>query len=74
MFGLKDLSMNRLAMALLTVSAALLIIGFAAPEAGSISTLLTWLVGALMLLGIWTVVALELARRYFTPGGRGPGS
>lgn len=74
MFGLKDLSMNRLAMALLTLSAALLILAFAAPEVGSVTTLLTWLVGAVALFGVWAVVALEVARRYFTPGGRGPGS
>lgn len=68
MFGMKNLSTNRLAGSLLVVSAALLVLVFAAPEAGSVTTLLTWLIGALVLLGVWAVVALEVARRYFGGG------
>lgn len=65
MFGLKELSLNRLAMALMGVSAMLMLLGFAAPEDGSVSTLLTWLVGALLLIGVWVLMLLETLKRYF---------
>lgn len=68
MFGMKHLSSNRLAGSLLAVSAALVVLAFAAPEAGTVATLLTWLVGALVLVGVWAVVALEVLRRYFGAG------
>lgn len=64
MFGMKNLSTNRLAGSLLAVSTALLVLAFVAPEAASVATLLSWLVGALLLLGVWAVLALEVARRY----------
>lgn len=68
MFGLKELSLNKLATALMGVSAMLMLLGFAAPEDGSVSTLLTWLVGALLLLGVWVLMLLETLKRYFGPG------
>lgn len=67
MFGLKELSLNKLAMALMGVSAMLMLLGFAAPDDGSVSTLLTWLVGALLLLGVWVLMLLETLKRYFGP-------
>lgn len=69
MLGLKHLSINRLAVSLLAVSAALMVFAFAAPEGGSITGLLAWIVGALVLLGLWTVVALEVFKRRFGAGG-----
>lgn len=69
MFGLKELSMNKLAMALMGVSAMLMVLGFAAPEDGSVSNLVTWLVGALLLLGVWALMLLETLKRYFGAGG-----
>ncbi len=71
--GIKHLSANRLALALLLMSAALLLMGLTAPASGSVTTLITWLAGALVLLGVWAALALEVFRRYFTPGGGRPG-
>lgn len=67
MFGMKELSTRKLATALLTVSAALVVLGAALSPAdgASTSTLLSWLVGALALLGVWAVLLLEVGRRYF---------
>lgn len=69
MFGVTHLSNSSLAGSLLAVSAALIVLAFVAPEAGSVATLLGWIVGALVLAGVWAVVTLEVVRRYF--GGDG---
>lgn len=71
MFGLKSLSTNLLAGILLVVSALLMAFAFAAPEAGSVATLVMWLVSVLVLLGIWAVLLLEVGRRYFGSGSGG---
>lgn len=65
MFGLKQLSTNLLAGSLLVVSVLLMAFAFAAPEAGSVATLITWLASVLVMLGIWAVLVLEVGRRYF---------
>jgi hypothetical protein len=70
--GIKHLPANRLALTLLLVSAALLLMGLTAPVSGPVNTLILWLVGALVLLGVWVALALEAFRRYFTPGGGRP--
>lgn len=67
MFGLKDLSINRLAGGLLTVSAVLMVVAFAAPEDGSIATLIVWLSGALLILAVWALFVVETLKRYFGP-------
>lgn len=67
MFGLKELSLNRLTTAFMVVSAALLVLGLALVPAdgASISTLVLWIAGAIVLLGVWVVVAVEIWKRRF---------
>ena len=67
MFGLKELSINKLAMSLMGVSAVLMVVAFAAPKDGPTATLIAWLVCALALLAVWALVFLETLKRYFGP-------
>lgn len=73
MLGLKSLPTNKLTTAFMVVSAAMIVFALAlAPADGaSISAFVLWIVGALVLIGVWIAVGIEVTRRFFG-GGRNP--
>lgn len=72
--SLKKLSTRQVALALATVSAALLVLALAlVPAPGAtVPALLIWLVAALTLLGAWAMLLIEVLRRYFGGGKEEP--
>jgi hypothetical protein len=72
MFGLKHLPMNKLTTAFMAVSAAMVLfrLVLAPGDSATTTTQLTWIMGALVLIGLWIAVGFELARRFLgNPGG-----
>ena len=67
MLGLKNLSLDKLTTVFMVVSAAMMIFAVAGAAGGSASTtmLVVWIVAALVLLGVWAVIAIELCKRFF---------
>jgi hypothetical protein len=67
MLGLKNLSMNKLTTAYMVVSAAMIVFALAlAPaDSASVTAFVLWLAGALVLLGAWIAVGIEVFKRFF---------
>lgn len=65
--GLKNLALNKLTSAFMVISAAMMIFAVAGGAGGSSSTamLFIWIVCALVLFGVWVVVAYEIYKRFF---------
>ena len=72
MLGLKNLTFDRLTTAFMVISAAMMIFAVAGGAGGSSSTtmLLVWIVCALVLIGAWITVAVEIYKRFFGGGER----
>ena len=66
MLGLKNLTFDRLTTAFMVISAAMVIFALSG-SVGSPSTtmLFIWIVAALVLIGVWIAVAVELFKRFF---------
>ena len=73
MLGLKNLTFERLTTVFMVISAAMMIFALSG-SVGSPSTtmLFIWIVVALVLIGVWIAVAVELFKRFF--GGNDPSS
>lgn len=71
MLGLKNLPMNKLTTAFMVVSAAMVVFGIAlAPSDSASNTMFViWIVGALVLIGVWIAVGIEVVRRFIGGGG-----
>lgn len=71
MFGLKNLPMDKLTTAFMVVSAAMVVFGIALapPDSASNTMFVIWIVGALVLIGVWIAVGIEVVRRFFGGGG-----
>lgn len=72
MLGLKNLTMDKLTTAFMVISAAMAIFALSGAAGGSASTtmLFIWIVVALVLIGVWVAVAVEVFKRFFGSGGR----
>ena len=77
MLGLKNLPLNKLTTAFMVISAAMMIFALSGSVGGSPSTtmLFIWIAVALVLLGVWAAVAVEIFKRFFgrndSPGETG---
>ena len=73
MLGLKNLTFDKLTTVFMVISAAMVVFA-ASGSIGSPSTvmLFIWIVAALVLIGVWIAVAVELFKRFF--GGNDPSS
>jgi Sec-independent protein secretion pathway component TatC len=62
--GLKNISTSGLNKAFLVVSAAMVLIGLVLVpgDGASTTTLLIWIMGALVLIGMWIAIGFELVR------------
>ena len=61
MLGLKNLLMNKLSIAFMVVSAAMVIFAASAPaNSASTTTLFIWITCALVLIGVWIAIAVEV--------------
>lgn len=74
MLGLKNLPMNRLTTAYMVVSAAMIVFALALAPADSaaLTSFVLWILGALILIGVWVAVGVEISKRFF--GGSFGGS
>lgn len=72
MLGLKNLPMNKLTTAFMVVSTAMVVFALAlAPSDGaSTSTFIVWIAGALVLIGAWIAVVIEVFKRFLGGGAR----
>lgn len=72
MLGLKNLAMNKLTTAFMVVSAAMVVFGIALapPDSASNTMFVMWIVGALVLIGLWIAVGVEVIKRFFGDGGQ----
>lgn len=71
MLGLKNLPMNKLTTAFMVISAAMVIFAATAPaDSASTTMLFIWIVVALVLIGVWIAVAVEIYKRFFGSGRR----
>lgn len=69
MLGLKNLTMDRLTTAFMVISAAMVIFALSGSASSPSTTmLLIWIVSALVLIGVWIAVAVELYKRFFGGG------
>ena len=72
MLGLKNLTFERLTTVFMVISAAMMIFALSGSIASPSTTMLfIWIVAALVLIGVWTAVAVELCKRFFF-GGEDP--
>jgi Sec-independent protein secretion pathway component TatC len=62
---IRNVPRHRLLTAFMVISAAMVVFALAlAPaDTASTTTFLIWIAGALVMLGVWVAVAIELARR-----------
>lgn len=67
MLGLKNLPLNKLTTAFMVISAAMMIFALSGSVGGSSSTtmLFIWIAVALVLIGVWVTVAVEVFKRFF---------
>lgn len=67
MLGLKNLPMDKLTTAFMVVSAAMVVFGIALAPADSASNAMfvVWILGALVLIGVWVAVGIEVFKRFF---------
>lgn len=72
MLGLKNLPMNKLTTAFMVVSAAMVLFGLALTPADSapVTVFVIWIAGALMLIGLWIAIAIEVFKRFLGSGDR----
>lgn len=72
MLGLRNLPTNKLSTAYTVVSAAMVVFALALAPADrtSVTTFVIWIVGALVLTGVWIAVGFEVARCLFGGNGR----
>lgn len=68
--GLRNLPMNKLNTAFMLVSAAMIVfaVALAPAESASFATLIVWIAGALVLIGVWAAVGVEVVKRLFGGG------
>lgn len=71
MLGLKNLPINKLTTAFMAISAAMVIFAASAPANSASTTMLSiWTVCALVLIGMWSAVAIEIFKSFFGGGDR----
>lgn len=71
MLGLKNLPMNKLTTAFMVISAAMVIFAATSPaDSAPTTTLFIWIACALVLIGVWITIAVEVFKRFFGGGGR----